>query len=379
MSDAVEPFTLAIDEKVLGDLRRRLRNTRLPEPQTAAGWEQGVPTDQIGRLQDYWLNQYSWRRCESNLNRLGQFRTTIDGLGIHFLHVRSPEPDAMPLILTHGWPGSVIEFLKVIGPLTDPKVHGGNAADAFHLVIPSLPGFGFSDKPTVTGWNTERIARAWAKLMQRLGYDRFAAQGGDWGASVTNWLGKNSADRLIGMHLTLALAFPPPEARAGLNADEQARLAGMAAHTKFGRGYSEQQSTRPQTLGYGLADSPIGQAAWIYEKFREWSDCGDDPLNSYSMDDLLDNIMLYWLTDSGASSARLYRESLATFGAGPLSVPTGVSVFRKEMFRPTRAWANLVYSDLIYFNEPDCGGHFASLEVPGPFVEEVRNCFRLLR
>jgi len=380
--DAVEPFTLDVDEAVLDDLKHRLSAVRWPDRETVGDWEQGVPLAQVKRLQDYWLNSYDWRRCEAQLNALGQFRTRLDGLDIHFLHVRSPVADAFPLVLTHGWPGSVMEFAKVIGPLTDPVAHGGTASDAFHLVVPSLPGYGFSERPTAPGWNTERIARAWIALMRRLGYGRFGAQGGDWGASVTMHMGAMAPPELAAIHLNLALGGPDAEDMAHLTDDERARLAHVERHRIRGRGYSEEQSTRPQTLGYALADSAIGQGAWIYEKYREWSDCGDDPTSAFSLDEMLDNIMLYWLPNAAASSARLYWESFASFGSfasGAIQTPTGVSLFHKEIYRPTRRWAERALPNLVYWNELDRGGHFAAFETPDLFVEEMRRFFARFR
>jgi pimeloyl-ACP methyl ester carboxylesterase len=378
--DAVRPFTLAVDEAVLGDLRRRLHAVRWPDKETAPPWEQGTPLADMQRLRDYWLNRYDWRRCEAQLNALGQHHTRIDGLDIHFLHVRSPHPDAFPLILTHGWPGSVMEFVKVIRPLTDPTAHGGEARDAFHIVAPSLPGYGFSERPTTTGWSTERTAGAWIQLMRRLGYSRFGAQGGDWGASVTMYMGVQAPPELAAIHLNLALGGPDAEDLRALSEDERERLAHVARHNAKGRGYSEEQSTRPQTVGYALADSAIGQAAWIYEKYREWSDCRGDPLNSFTLDEMLDNIMLYWLPNAAASSARMYWESFARVApTAPVRTPTGVSLFPAEIYRPTRRWSERFLPNLVYWNEPARGGHFASFEAPDLFVEEMRRFFAAFR
>jgi pimeloyl-ACP methyl ester carboxylesterase len=381
MPDAlIQPFTLAIDDAALSDLRRRLGDTRWPERETVPDWSQGAPLANVQELCDYWRTDYDWRRCEAMLNGFGQYRTEIDGLGIHFIHVRSPEPDAMPIILTHGWPGSVIEFHKVIGPLTDPVAHGGNARDAFHVVIPSLPGYGFSDKPNKTGWNIDHIGDAWRELMRRLGYDRYVAQGGDWGSSVTLAIAQARAPECIAIHLNMVLAPPDKDDLADLTDAEKAALASIKRHSQVGTGYSKQQTTRPQTLGYGLADSPAGQAAWIYEKYHEWADCGGDPRSVLSLDDMLDNIMLYWLPGNGASSARLYWESFAnSFKRQPLSLPVGCSIFPGEMSRPSRRWAERLYPNIIHWNEPERGGHFAAFEQPDIFVAELRNCFRSLR
>ena len=377
--EAVLPFRLGVEDGVLDDLRRRLRATRWPDAETVGDWSQGAPLARVRALCDYWLDVYDWRRCEAMLNGFGQHCTRIDGLDVHFLHIRSPVAGALPMLLTHGWPGSVLEFAKVIGPLTDPVRHGGQASDAFDLVIPSLPGYGFSGKPRAPGWNTERIARAWITLMQRLGYDRYVAQGGDWGASVTLHMGAIAPPALQVIHLNLLLAFPAASDPAGFTPAEREALAAMERHRKQGRGYSEQQSTRPQTLGYGLADSPSGQAAWIYEKYNAWSDCSGDPSAVFTLDEMLDNIMLYWLPNAAASSARLYWESLVSFSAGPVTTPIGFSRFPKEIFPSSERWARAAYPSLVYWNELDRGGHFAAFEVPDLFVQEMRRCFAAYR
>ncbi|MDH1440418.1 epoxide hydrolase [Pseudomonas sp. GD03722] len=379
MSAGVEAFTVSVPERALEDLRRRLDLVRWPEQELVADWSQGAPLRKVRALVEYWRNDYDWRRCESALNAWPQFTTRIDGVDIHFLHVRSRHPEAMPLILSHGWPGSVIEFLKVIGPLTDPVAHGGDAADAFHLVIPSLPGFGFSGKPEATGWSVERIARAWDVLMTRLGYTRYLAQGGDWGAVVTTELGVLRPDGLAGIHLNLPLVLPRvlPETPSR---EEAAMLEAVAAYQRWDAGYSTQQMTRPQTLAYGLADSPVGQAAWIYEKYAVWSDCDGEPENVFSLDEMLDNIMLYWLPNTAASSARLYWESFANaFYARQLDVPTGCSIFPRDIYAAPRSWAEQCMNQLVYWNELERGGHFAAFERPGLFVDEIRACFRSLR
>ncbi len=378
MSDAITTFQLAIPDSDLDDLRDRLRRTRWPERETVDGWGQGVPLAAAQALCDYWRDDYDWRRCETALNAAGQYRTEIDGCGIHFLHVRSPNPDALPLILTHGWPGSVIEFLEVIGPLTDPVAHGGDAADAFHVVVPSLPGYGFSDRPA-TRWPVQRIAAAWIVLMKRLGYDRFVAQGGDWGSAVTTAIALSGDPSVAAIHLNMVVAQPSPEDMATLTDAEKAALADFERYRTEGNGYATQQSTRPQTIGYALVDSPAGQAAWIYEKFREWTDCDGTPENALTRDAMLDNIMLYWLTGTAASSARLYYESFRAFPADPVSIPVGCSVFPKEIFRASRRWAERKYPRLIHWNELERGGHFAAFEQPEVFVEEVRTCFRGVR
>lgn len=375
----IQPFQLAIPEAELLDLRRRLERTRWPDPETVGDWSQGVPLAQAKTLVEHWLTKYDWRRCEAQLNALGQFTTEIDGVAIHFLHVRSRHEGAMPMILSHGWPGSVIEFLKVIAPLTDPTAHGGRAEDAFHVVIPSLPGFGFSGKPTGTGWGVAKIADAWHALMQRLGYTRYVAQGGDWGSLVTTQLGRLQPPGLAAIHVNLPVVLPA-ELGTEFSAGEAAMLGALQDYDRWDAGYSKQQSTRPQTLGYGLADSPSGQAMWIYEKFWKWMDCNGDPLSVVAADEILDNIMLYWLSNSAASSARLYWESYeGAFVAVPLSLPVGCSIFAKEIYQAPRSWAERCMSNLIHWNEVPKGGHFAAFEQPQLFVDELRDCFRSLR
>ena len=378
MNDAVTPFTLAVPQADLDDLTARLARIRWPEREPVDGWEQGVPLAAARSLVDHWQHRYDWRRCEAALNAVGQFTTTIDGLKLHFLHRRSPEPNALPIVITHGWPGSVIEFLKVIGPLTDPVAHGGRAADAFHVVCPSLPGYGLSDRPA-DRWGVPRIAAAWITLMKRLGYDRFGAQGGDWGSAVTTAIGASGDPAVIGIHLNMLSVRPTPEDIENATPAEKAALADLKRHVDKGTGYSKQQSTRPQTLGYGLTDSPVGQAMWIYEKFREWTDCDGTPENALTRDEMLDDITLYWLTATATSSARLYYESFGAFGTDKVTVPTGVSIFPKEIVRSSRRWAERQYTNIIHWNELDRGGHFAALEQPELFVDEVRATFRSLR
>jgi pimeloyl-ACP methyl ester carboxylesterase len=338
VSAEVTPFRIEVPEADLVDLRERLVRTRWPEAETVDDWSQGIPLSYVRDVCRYWADDYDWRGREARLNRFPQFRAEIDGLGIHFIHVRSPHPEALPLVITHGWPGSVVEFHKVIEPLTQPTAHGGEAADAFHVVCPSLPGYGFSDKPRSTGWNTERIARAWAQLMARLGYERYGAQGGDWGAAVTADLGRLDGDHLAGIHLNMAVAAPDQSTFGDLSEWEQQALTALKHYQDWDSGYSKQQSTRPQTLGYGLLDSPAAQCAWIVEKFWAWTDCDGHPENVLSRDELLDNVMLYWIPGAGASSARLYWESFRGGSLDPVTAHTGVSVFPKEIIRMSRRW-----------------------------------------
>lgn len=379
MTDTIRPFRIAVPDEVLQDLRARLRNTRWPEAEPVNDWSQGVPLAWLREVCRYWAEDYDWRAREAALNRFDQFVTTIDGLDLHFVHVRSPHADAMPLILTHGWPGSIVEFHKVIEPLTNPTAFGGDAADAFHLVCPSLPGYGFSGKPATTGWGVDRIAQAWAVLMARLGYPRYGAQGGDWGSAVTAALGGLDPAHCAGIHLTMA-SETRPRVEGEPTQQEQRALRGLEFYRRWDSGYSKQQSTRPQTLGYGLTDSPAGQAAWILEKFQAWTDCDGHPENVLARDELLDNVMLYWVTASAASSARLYWES---FGKGgqrpPVDVPTGVAAFPKEIVPPVRKWMEPRFRNITHWSEMPRGGHFAAFEQPEAFVAEVRAFFRTLR
>jgi epoxide hydrolase len=386
VSELITPFRLDVPEEDLRDLRERLARTRWPDAETVTDWSQGVPLAYVQDLCRYWAEEYDWRATEARLNAMPQYRTVIDGLGIHFLHVRSPHPDALPLIVTHGWPGSVVEYLKAIGPLTDPTAYGGDAADAFHVVCPSLPGYGFSDKPTRPGWDVHRIARAWAELMARLGYERYGAQGGDWGTSVSTSLGQQDTAHLAGIHLNPPIAAPDPATLDDLTDAERAALADLRESGESESGYSAEQSTRPQTLGYGLVDSPAGLCAWIVEKFRAWTDCDGHPENVLTRDEMLDDVMLYWLPGTAASSARLYWESFRQVSEwftrateDTVDVPTGCSIFPKETPRPSRRWAAKRYTDIRHWNELDRGGHFAAFEQPELFVDEVRAFFRLVR
>lgn len=386
MSVEMLPFRIEVPEAALRDLRQRLAATRWPEAETVDDWSQGVPLAYMQDLCRYWAERYDWRATEARLNALPQFRTQLDGLGIHLVHVRSPHPEALPLVITHGWPGSIVEFLEVLAPLTDPTGHGGEATDAFHVVCPSLPGYGFSDKPIHPGWNVERIAAAWAELMARLGYDRYGAVGHDWGTSISTRLGQEQREHVVGIHLVPPLVAPDPDTFGDLTEAERAALAAMEHAQRWEDGYTVQQATRPQTLGYGLVDSPAGLCAWIVEKFWAWADWDGHLEEVVTRDELLGNVMLYWLPGTGASAARLYWESIREVqrvftepGAETVDVPTGCSVFPKEMPRPSRRWAEKRFTDIRYWNEPERGGHFAAFEQPELFVDEVRAFFRLVR
>lgn len=378
-TETIHPFRIAASDEALADLERRLDATRWPERETVADWAQGIPLAYVQDVCRYWASDYDWRAREERLNAFPQFVTHIDGVDIHFVHVRSPHANAVPLVITHGWPGSIAEFQKVIGPLTDPTAHGGDAADAFHVVCPSLPGYGFSGKPAATGWGVERIADAWGALMRRLGYQRYVAQGGDWGSMVTTCIGIRDPEHCRGIHLNMPIAPPDPDTFADLTEAEQAALKAFEHYEQWDSGYSKQQSTRPQTLGYGLVDSPAGQAAWILEKFWAWMDCDGHPENALTRDELLDNVMLYWLPATGASSARLYWESFRNIPFDPVRVPVGCSIFPKEIFRTSKRWAEKRFGELLYWSELERGGHFAAFEVPDVYVQEVRNCFRKVR
>jgi len=379
MSEEVRSFKISVSDAELEDLRRRLRATRWPDAQTVDDWSQGIPLDYVQKVCDYWARQYDWRKTEARLNALPQFQTDLDGLPIHFLHIRSRHDDALPLVLTHGWPGSILEFLKVIPALTDPTAHGGQANEAFHVVCPSLPGYGFSGKPKQSGWPVERIARAWSTLMLRLGYRRYYAQGGDWGALVTTAIALQDTEHCHGIHLNMPVVRPDMSTMSSLTDEEQADLAGMQHYQDWESGYSKEQSTRPQTLGYGLADSPAGQAAWVLEKFWAWTDSNGNPENVLTRDEMLDDVMLYWISNAAASSARLYWESFNKITYDPVRIPVGCNVFPKEIFRVSRRWAEKRYSNLVYWNKLERGGHFAALEQPELFVGELRACFGKMR
>ncbi|MDP7360199.1 MAG: epoxide hydrolase [Pseudomonadales bacterium] len=378
----IQPFTVEASKAEIDDLRNRLSGTRWPDSETPDDWSQGVPIAYAKEFCEYWAKEYDWsERCDL-LNSFAQFITRIDGLDIHFIHVPSPVATARPIVLTHGWPGSVVEFLKVIGPLTDPVPHGGDAADAFHVVCPSLPGYGYSGKPAETGYGVGKIAAMWDQLMLAVGYDGYFAQGGDWGAAVTTAIGMQNLGHCKGIHLNMPSAGPTKDARENPTDEDKLALERSQAYQDWDSGYSKQQSTRPQTLGYGLADSPAGQAMWILEKFWRWTDCQGHPENVLSRNELIDNIMLYWLTNSGASSARLYWESFnRTAGGGgnnSVTVPTGCSIFPQEIVPTPRSWAERRYPNIVYWNKLEKGGHFAAFEQPELFVAELRSCFRMM-
>ena len=373
MSDAITPFTVDIPQSELDDLKTRIANTRWPEKEVVDDWSQGMPLAYTKELAKYWAEEYDWRHWESKLNSWEQFVTNIDGIDIHFLHVKSPHDNARPMVITHGWPGSIVEFHKVIEPLTNPD----NPEDAFHLVIPSIPGFGFSGKPGAAGTSAETIGKIWGKLMARLGYERYIAQGGDWGALITQCMGTSETEHCAAIHINMPLCPPDEEGMQDMTDFEIKALEGMGHYDKWDSGYSKQQGTRPQTLGYGLADSPVGQMAWIVEKFWSWMDCGEGadqhPENALTKDELLDNVMMYWLTNSAASSGRLYWESFDNPNLDPIDMPVGASVFPKEIFRASRRWGEKRFSNIIHWNTLDKGGHFAAFEQPETFVNELRN------
>jgi epoxide hydrolase len=371
----IHPFEVLVPDSALDDLRDRLRRVRWPEPATVADWSQGVPLDHLQDVCRYWAHEYDWRRREAWINGHEQHRVVVDGLGIHVLHVCSPEPDALPLLVTHGWPGSIVEFTHVLGPLTDPAAHGGDRADAFHVVCPTIPGFGFSDKPAGTGWGVERIAAAWGRVMAALGYERYGAQGGDWGAVITHCIATAETEHCVGIHLNMVTSGAPRDDDADPTPLERAAKEAAEHYRRFEAGYSTEQSTRPQTIGYALVDSPVAQAAWILEKFHAWT----DPRSELDLDDLLDNVMMYWLPAAGASSARLYWESFGRWRRDPVLVPTAVSIFPHELFLASERWARRTYANIHHWRELDRGGHFAALEQPDLFVEEVRAAFRPLR
>ncbi|WP_327090610.1 epoxide hydrolase [Nonomuraea sp. NBC_01738] len=380
-SNEITPFRIEIPQAALDDLNERLSRTRWPDELPGVGWGYGAPVGYLRELAEYWRTTYDWRRHEARLNEFPQFMTTIDGQDVHFLHVRSPEPDAMPLIITHGWPGSVVEFMEIIGPLTDPRAHGGDPADAFHVVAPSIPGFGFSGPTREAGWDMARVARAWAELMRRLGYARYGAQGGDTGSVVSPLLARIAPEQVVGVHVNGNLGFPSgdPAEMARMSEAEMARLGGMQRQMEEGAGYAIIQSTRPQTVGVGLSDSPAGQLAWIAEKFKEWTDpAAELPEDAVGRDQLLTNVSVYWLTGTATSSARLYKESRAAWGQpmGRSEVPSGVAVFPGDFGIRTVSERE---NNVVHWSEFERGGHFAAMEVPDVLVGDVRALFRRVR
>jgi pimeloyl-ACP methyl ester carboxylesterase len=396
-SNAIRPFRIDLPEAELIDLRRRIAATRWPDRETVNDQSQGIQLARLQGLVRYWGTDYDWRKAEAKLNALPQFMTTIDDVDIHFIHVRSRHPNAMPLIMTHGWPGAVFELLKTVGPLTDPTAHGGRAEDAFDLVLPSMPGYGLSGKPTGTGWGPDRIARAWAQLMKRLGYTRYVAQGGDWGAAIANAMARQAPAGLLGIHVNLPATVPPDVAAAlagggpapaGLSEQERAVFDVLMTYGKKGNSaYFVMMSARPQAVGYGLTDSPAGLAAWmlVHTGFAQWT-YGDDPKESPTKDEVLDDITLYWLTNSATSSARLYWENggqsitlAAAQKTAEISLPVAITVFPEEVYRAPETWARRAYRNLIYFHEVDKGGHFAAWEEPELFSAELRAAFRPIR
>jgi pimeloyl-ACP methyl ester carboxylesterase len=384
----MRPFRIDVPQSDLDDLFRRIDGTRWPDEIAGVGWDRGVPLDYLKELAGYWRHGFDWRAVEARLNGFPQFVTDIDGVNVHFLHVRSPEAGALPLILTHGWPGTVAEFLEVVGPLSDPVAYGGDPGDAFHLVIPSIPGYGFSGPTGQVGWDTGRVAGAWKQLMSRLGYDRYAVQGGDWGMPISLRLGQADPEHVAGIHLSMCVTFPPPDPSAmeGLGEADLARLEFTARFMQDGTGWQRIQSTRPQTLAYALTDSPVGQLAWIAEKYKEWTDSGKVPEDAVGRDHILTAVSIYWLTATAGSSAQLYYESShmdADFvrtwaGPWPLAMPVAVASFPKDAVRPVRRFADQILPTLTRWTEFDRGGHFAALEQPELLVDDVRTFARTL-
>ncbi len=394
LADAIRPFRINIPESKLVDLRERVIATRWPDKETVTDQSQGVQLSKIQSLVHYWGTDYDWRKAEARLNAIPQFVTKIDGIDIHFIHVRSKHKNALPLLITHGWPGSVLELENAIGPLTDPTSHGGRAEDAFDVVIPSMPGYGFSERPTGTGWNPERIARAWAVLMQRLGYKRYVSQGGDWGSVIADAMARQAPPGLVGIHVNMPATVPDDVVKAlndggplpaGMSVEETAAYESLSSFFSKNAGYGVMMVTRPQTVGYGLSDSPVGLASWMYDKFAQWTYSDGEPERSLTKDQMLDDITLYWLTNTAISSARLYWENNNNnFGATAqktreITIPVGVTVFPGEIYRAPRTWTEQAYRNLIYFNEVDRGGHFAAWEEPELFASELRAAFKSVR
>src|SRR5262245_35085180 len=382
-ADAIKPFKIALDDAVLRDLKERLARTRFPDTIEGSGWDYGIDHAYMNELVAYWRDKYDWRAQEKAINQLPQFTTEIDGLPIHFVHVRSKEKNALPLVIIHGWPGSFYEFHKIIGPLTDPVAHGGKADDAFHVVCPSLPGFGFSGKPSKPGWSVSRMSDTVAKLMARLGYKRYGAQGGDWGSGVARWLGTWDSDHVVGIHTNFPSGGQPQKGDPweGVTAEERARHEKRRAELQNHYGYSAIQGSRPQTIGFALNDSPVGLAAWVIDKFWAWSDHGGKLENSFTRDELLTNVMIYWVTETPASAARIYFEREAYTGGRKSSgkVPVGAALFPKEINVPPRKWIERSIPNLTHFTLMPRGGHFAALEAPTLLVDDVRLFFRKLR
>lgn len=385
----IRQFHCAVSQNDIDELRRRIHTTRWPDREIVSDRSQGAQLNKLKPLVEYWGSGYDWRKGEAKLNAHPQFITKIDGVDIHFIHVKSKHSDALPLIMTHGWPGSIFELIKTIAPLTDPTAHGGTAGDAFHVVIPSMPGYGFSGIPRETGWGPDRIGMAWHELMMRLGYDRYVSQGGDWGAVITDKMARQAPKGLLGIHVNMPATVPPDVAKAlasgepapaGLSADEKAAYEQMNALYTKGAGYAVMMVTRPQTIGYALNDSPVGLAAWYYDKFADWTYSGGDPEKSLTKDEMLDDISLYWFTSTATSGARLYWENNANnFNAVDISIPAAITVFPGEIYQTPRSWAEKAYRKLIYFNKVDKGGHFAAWEQPALFTAELRAAFKSLR
>jgi len=386
---SIRPFHVNIPQADLDDLRRRVLSTRWPAKETVKDQSQGVQRAKLQELVNYWGSDYDWRKIEAKLNALPMFVTNIDGLDIQFIHVRSKHANALPVIITHGWPGSILELLKVIGPLTDPTAHGGSAEDAFDVVMPSMPGYGFSEQPTEPGWNADRIGLAWDVLMKRLGYKHYVSQGGDWGSVISDRMARQAPEGLLGIHVNMPATVPADVAKAMAAGDpapagltEVERTAYESLSTFFAKNgaYGSMMTTRPQTVGYGLSDSPAGLAAWMFDKFNQWTYSGGDAEKSLTKDEMLDDITLYWLTNSAISSAQLYWENNANnFNAVDISIPAAITVFPGEIYRAPKSWAEKSYHNLTYFNEVDKGGHFAAWEEPELFSAELRAAFRSLR